>query len=193
MKYQRWWFLGGLCFMSFVGWVLFPYVLYERIEQPLQFSHKVHIESAGMTCDACHGLSEEGRFLGIPPLTKCAECHTDIIGSSPHEKLFVEEYVKKNREVPWLIYSKQPQNVYFSHTSHIKLAKLNCEDCHGHHGTTDSLRIYERNKISGYGRDIWGRSIVRLKSSPWDGMKMDDCADCHRKRGVPNTCLKCHK
>jgi menaquinone reductase, multiheme cytochrome c subunit len=193
MKLQLGWFLGGLCCMLFVGWVVFPSVLYERSEQPLQFSHKVHTETAGMTCDVCHVFSEDGRFSGIPSVAKCAECHAETVGSSPHEKLLVDEYVKQNREIPWLVYAKQPQNAYFSHASHVKLANLACDVCHGPHGTTDSLRTYERNRISGYGRDIWGRSIARMKTAQWDGMKMDDCADCHNKRNVPNTCLKCHK
>jgi hypothetical protein len=193
MKFQFLWFLAGLCVMLFVGWVVFPYLLYERKEQPLQFSHKIHTETAGMTCDICHAFKDDGRFTGIPTLSKCSECHTEIIGTSPHEKKLVEEYVKQNREIPWLVYARQPQNAYFSHASHVKLANIHCDQCHGPHGTTDSLRTYERNRISGYSRDIWGSSISGIKSASWDGMKMDDCADCHNKHNIPNTCLKCHK
>ncbi len=193
MRIQFLWFFAGLCCMLFVGWVVFPYVLYETKEQPLQFSHKVHAETAGMTCENCHFFNEDGRFSGIPVLAKCTECHSEVLGASPHEKILVDEYVKKNREIPWLVYAKQPQNAYFSHASHVKLAHFACSECHGPHGTTDSLRAYQRNRISGYSRDIWGSSISGLKTASWDGMKMSDCADCHTKHNVPNTCLKCHK
>ena len=59
--------------------------------------------------------------------------------------------------------------------------------------TTDSLRPYERNRMSGYSRDIGGGSMFGIKSATWNGLKMDDCADCHSKHNIPNTCLKCHK
>jgi hypothetical protein len=192
MKFQFLWFLAGLCVTLFVGWVVFPYLLYERIEQPLQFSHKIHIETAGMSCDNCHAFKEDGKFTGIPALSKCTECHSDVIGTSAQEKKLVEEYVKKNREIPWLVYARQPQNAYFSHASHIKLANISCEQCHNRHATTDSLRTYERNRITGYSRDIGRTSIFRTAAS-WNGLTMDDCADCHKKHNIPNTCLKCHK
>jgi hypothetical protein len=193
MKAGLLWFLAGLCSLLFFGWVVFPYALYERIEQPFQFSHKVHAETAGMTCDNCHAFTDAGRFAGIPKLAKCAECHAEILGANPNEKILVDEYVKKNREIPWLVYARQPQNAYFSHASHVKLANVPCDRCHGPHGVSDSLVAFARNRISGYSKDVWGSNIARVKNAAWDGMKMDDCAKCHDERNVPNTCLKCHK
>ena len=193
MKFQFLWFLAGLCVMLFVGWVVFPYLLYERKEQPLQFSHKIHIGTAGMSCDNCHAFKNDGRFTGIPALSKCTECHSGVIGKSSEEKKLVEEYVSKNREIPWLVYARQPQNAYFSHASHIKLANISCDQCHSRHDTTDNLRLYERNRISGYSRDIGRKSIFSFASASWNGLNMDDCADCHNKHHIPNTCLKCHK
>jgi menaquinone reductase, multiheme cytochrome c subunit len=175
--------------MSFIGWILFPYALYERKEQPIQFSHKVHAETAGLTCDICHALNNDGRFSGIPPLAKCAECHAVVIGNSPHEKILVNNYIKPRQEIPWLAYSHQPQNVFFSHASHIQLANLPCKECHGAHGTSDSLPDYERNRITGYSRDIAGRGLFGVHH----GMTMKDCAHCHKQHNVNNTCLKCHK
>ncbi len=187
-------FLAGLCFSLVVGWYVFPFALYEKIEQPIQFSHKVHTgETGGMSCTDCHELQTDGRFSGIPALEKCTSCHASAIGDSPREKQFVDEYVAKNREVPWLVYAKQPQNVYFSHASHVKLAALACTECHGDHGSSDTLRAFERNRISGYSRDIWGSSISRIGRTPGQGAKMSDCMECHERRAIANTCLKCHK
>jgi menaquinone reductase, multiheme cytochrome c subunit len=181
--------------MLVIGWFAFPAMLYEKIDQPLQFSHKVHTgEAAGLSCSDCHEVKSDGRFTGIPPLEKCATCHASIQGTSPHEKKLVDEYVSKNREIPWLVYARQPENVYFSHASHIKLAGIDCRECHGDHGSTDGLRAYERNRISGYSRDIWGSSISRFaRKGSWDGKKMDDCIACHESHNIANTCLKCHK
>jgi menaquinone reductase, multiheme cytochrome c subunit len=187
-------FLAGLCFSLIIGWYVFPFALYEKIEQPIQFSHKVHTaETSGLTCTDCHEIKADGRFSGIPTLEKCATCHSSAIGTSAREQVLVDEYVAKNREIPWLIYAKQPQNVYFSHTSHVKLAALECKECHGSHALSDSLRPFYRNRISGYSRDIWGSSISRINRTVGEGAKMDDCSDCHERRHVANTCLKCHK
>ena len=193
MKFQFLWFLAGLCTLLFVGWVVFPYVLYERKEQPVQFSHKIHTETAGMSCDNCHTFTEDGRFTGIPALGKCMECHTDVIGTSPEEKNFVDEFVKQNREIPWLVYARQPQNTYFSHTSHVKLANLSCDQCHGQHGASEHLRPFERNRITGYSRDLGGEALFGRRTAARSGLTMDDCAHCHTSHNIPNTCLKCHK
>ena len=176
------------------GWLAFPYALYSRTEQPIQFSHRIHTgEKVGLSCKDCHAMGQEGRFSGIAGLEACTPCHTEVQGTSADEKKLVEEYVSKGREIPWLVYARQPENVYFSHAQHVKLAGLACERCHGPHGASDALRPFERNRVSGYSRDIWGRSISRLRRSEWEGMKMDDCSRCHRERGVRESCLDCHK
>ena len=37
---------------------------------------------------------------------QCIECHEEANSEDPEEVKFVEEYVKKEREVPWLVYSR---------------------------------------------------------------------------------------
>ncbi len=193
MKSIRW-FVAGFVVMMLFGWVIFPAILYTHEEQPLQFSHKVHSgETVGLPCQDCHRLSADGRFEGVPAIAKCAECHAEAIGSTADERLLVEEYVKKGREIPWLVYARGPQNASFPHASHLIGAGLACERCHGSQGTAESLPAFRRNRISGESQAIWGTSIAGFKMAEWDGMKMDDCARCHRERGVANTCLKCHK
>jgi menaquinone reductase, multiheme cytochrome c subunit len=188
-------FLSGLLLMLGAGWFAFPLALYETIEQPLQFSHDAHTgeEKAGMACEDCHSFREDGTFAGIPKLENCEGCHSEAQGESVAEKILFEQYISTNREIPWLVYARQPDNVYFSHIQHVRLAEINCERCHGPHGRTETLRSYERNRISGYSRDIWGRSISGIARAEWDGMKMDDCVACHAERGVVDSCLLCHK
>src|SRR5690349_17898482 len=125
-------FLLGFAATMWAGWFAFPRVLYSTGSQPLNFSHKVHAgEKVGMSCDDCHGIGEDGRFAGIPRVEKCAGCHAEPVTESADEQLLVTRYVKTEREVPWLVYSRQPDNVAFSHAIHVKLAKLKCEQCHG--------------------------------------------------------------
>jgi hypothetical protein len=183
-------FAAGLLAMLGIGWMGFPRMLYERIDQPIQFSHRVHTgDMVGLKCEDCHAFRDDGTFAGIPRVGKCAACHGETVTSSPDEKVLVEQYVKPHREIPWQVYSRQPENAYFSHIVHVKQAQLRCEECHGPHGTSDSLRVYQRNRISGYSRDIWGQNIAGLSR----GMKMSECTKCHEMHGREDACLDCHK
>ena len=186
-------FALGMAGALALGWLAFPNALYSSVEQPLQFSHKVHTgEQVGMGCQDCHAIGEDGRFAGLPTLESCAGCHSEPQGKTAEEKRFVEQYVAKNREVPWLVYARQPENVYFSHAAHVNLGKVECDRCHRGHGTTDRLRPLEQNRLSTYSRDIDGFSMVSLRKRD-DGMKMTDCSNCHHERGVKESCLTCHK
>ncbi|MEX2088365.1 MAG: menaquinone reductase multiheme cytochrome c subunit QrcA [Bacteroidota bacterium] len=188
------WFLSGFGLALLIGWYAFPQLLYRSVDQPVQFSHAVHAgEAVGMTCDGCHTVSDDGRFAGIPTLEQCAGCHADVVGATEAEKHFVEEYVRQGREVPWLVYARQPDNAHFSHADHVKVGEIACERCHGPHGTTETLRPFEENRITGYSRDVWGANISGVKSNPWEGMKMDDCVACHKENNRRSACLACHK
>jgi menaquinone reductase, multiheme cytochrome c subunit len=194
-RYRGWIaFLIGFTGMLLVGWVIFPMILYTKSEQPVRFSHKAHTEdAAGLTCENCHEFRDDGQFAGLPTVAKCAECHAAQLGESDAEKALVEQFVVPNREIPWFVYARQPENVHFSHAVHVKLGEVQCVRCHGGEGTAEVPRPYEQNIVSGYSRDIWGHNIARIKNAAWDGMKMDDCVSCHQERGVYESCLSCHK
>jgi menaquinone reductase, multiheme cytochrome c subunit len=189
-------FAGGMTLALAAGWLAFPRVLYQAKRQPLEFNHKLHAGTkVGAKCVDCHSLNAEGRFSGIPALAQCSGCHVAALTESADEKKLIEQYVTPNREIPWLVYSRQPENVHFSHASHIKAAGLACERCHGAHGASEKLRPYEENRISGYSRDIWGPSIARISFAKGvrPGMKMDDCENCHAEKNVATGCMACHK
>lgn len=200
-------FLAGLIPALIVGWIIFPMVLYSSQPQPINFSHAIHmnperVEIEGETevekCTYCHEFREDGTFAGIPKLAKCMECHDDPefpLGESPEEKRFLKQYVAEEKEIPWLSYYRQPDYVFFPHIAHVKMGKINCRVCHGEHGKLDRLPPFEKNRLTGYSRNIWGRHISGWKFNTWDRMKMDDCAECHTKSGHEenNACFVCHK
>lgn len=152
-------------------------------------------------CESCHFFREDGSYAGVPKLAQCVECHESVQGETADEATFVNDYVTPGREVPWLVYSRQPDCVFFSHAAHVKSAGMDCRTCHGDIGTSTSLKVYEENRISGYSRDIWGKNIAGFKKNTWDRMKMDDCSECHVKLGVhqnsvqteKGACFVCHK
>jgi len=186
-------FILGLIASLIVGWVIFPQVLYSQKKQPVDFNHLLHNEEVDDGCESCHFFRDDGTFSGVPKLSQCIDCHEEVNGEDPEEEKFVNEYVAKYREVPWLIYSRQPSNVFFSHAAHVKMAQMDCVTCHGNIGESESLKVYEENRISGYSRDIWGRNIAGFKRNSWDRMKMDDCSECHQKENVNQNSVQTHK
>ncbi len=186
-------FILGLAASLIVGWVVFPELLYSQKDQPIEFNHVLHNELVEDGCESCHFFREDGSYHGVPKLEQCIECHEEVNGEDPEEARFVNEFVANNREVPWLVYSRQPQNVFFSHAAHVKMGEIDCVVCHGHIGESESLPIYKENRISGYSIDIWGRRISGIKRNTWDRMKMDDCAECHRREGVNQNSVQTHR
>lgn len=195
-------FLIGLVLSMVVGWAVFPKLLYRQKSQPFDFNHKRHLELVSNSCQSCHFFRADGTFAGTPRLAQCINCHKELQGQSTEEKIFFDQYVTKGREVPWRVYARQPDCVFFSHAAHIYGAKMECVACHGPIGTSESLKPYEENRITGYSRDIWGDNISGLKHNSWDRMKMDDCADCHAQHEVlhdssvqthRDACFVCHK
>ncbi|MEW5722818.1 MAG: menaquinone reductase multiheme cytochrome c subunit QrcA [Thermodesulfobacteriota bacterium] len=168
-----------------------PNPLYAKKIQPFNFNHYVHTEDSGMGCDECHKYDDQGRFLGLPDIQECFMCHTwsdRQNEDNPNETAFLEKYVDKDTDEPldspqWLVYSAQPDCVFFSHIAHTEMGGLSCEECHGDHGKSKSLEPLYENRLTGYSRKVYQE------------MKMTDCGDCHEKKGKPenNYCFVCHK
>jgi menaquinone reductase, multiheme cytochrome c subunit len=171
--------LGALLALGF-GWALFPRLLYATAEQPLRFSHRIHAsEATGYACADCHKVAEDGRFAGIPGIESCAGCHAEPQGDSLDETRLREEYLTPGREIEWLVYARQPENVRFPHAIHVTRAGIACERCHAGHGASDALPPHATNRITGYSRDL---------------QKMSDCEACHAdKADARSACLACHK
>ncbi|HEX3745745.1 MAG TPA: menaquinone reductase multiheme cytochrome c subunit QrcA [Bryobacteraceae bacterium] len=179
--------MAGMAVALGAGWLASPRAIYRSRPEPVNFSHKIHTDKAGTKCEDCHSFRDDGTFAGVPTVDKCAGCHAAPMGTTAAEKSFIDNHVTPNREPQWASYARQPENVSFSHAAHVKRAGLACAVCHGNTGTSDGLRPYRIDRISGYSADIW-----RIPNTP-HGMKMTDCVNCHRQHGQENSCLDCHK
>jgi hypothetical protein len=187
-------FAAGFGVSLCAGWLVLPGTFYRTESQPVRFNHQVHTGDKGnMGCADCHSFTATGQFAGVPKLESCANCHTEPLGTTKAEAEFVSRYVKPGVEPRWLIYARQPENAYFSHAVHVKTARLACERCHAGIGRSTTLPLYQVNRISGYSRDVMGRPAGRWGLARAGGMRMDDCVDCHRQRGLSHSCLDCHK
>ncbi len=167
-------FLLGLVAALIVGWGIHPHIIYSKQEQPIQFSHEVHMNQ-GLDCENCHGYRDDGSFDGAPELDDCNTCHKESISALPHEQEFVEEYVQKDKEVPWRTYQKQPDNVYFSHIAH---EDYDCTECHRDMAEAQELPPFYQNRLTGYNEET---------------MQMSECESCHADNQVSNACYICHQ
>lgn len=186
-------FILGLSASLVLGWVVFPQLLYSSKEQPIQFNHVLHNDMVDDGCESCHFFREDGTYSGAPKLAQCIDCHEEVQGESAEEEKFVTQYVELGREVPWLIYARQPACVFFSHVAHVKMGNMECITCHGPIGESESLKTYQANRITGLSRDIWGTNIAGFKKNSWDRMKMDDCSECHQQENVNQHSVQTHK
>jgi len=162
-------------------WTLLPVALYSSGPQPADFDHAAHgAGGAELECDHCHSFAKDGRFEGIPEVGTCLECHDPANPVAP-------------AGVAWRSYSRQPDNAWFPHASHVLLARLECKECHGDHAATSTLPPVETNRITGYSRAIWGTDPSGISTARPDSMKMSDCEECHENTGATDTCQDCHR
>jgi hypothetical protein len=169
-------FLAGFAGALAFGWLVFPELLYSEKSQPVNFSHALP-DHQGSGCEDCHAFREDGSFTGIPRVAKCMECHESPLTESPDEKRLVEEYIQKEKEIPWLVHAYQPDNVHFAHAPH-KARGMECTQCHRDVSKETKTPVFRENRLTGYSRST---------------MKMDQCEKCHAEQGASNNCEICHK
>ena len=167
-------FLAGFVPALIYGWVFFPGLLYSQKPQPINFSHAAHKDSS---CQDCHSVREDGTYSGIPRVEKCKECHESQLGQTEDERILVEEYIQGEKEIPWRIYSWQPDNVYFTHAPHTAKG-IECVQCHRDVSNEEKNPVHRENRLTGYSRETMG---------------MITCEKCHAKQRANNNCEICHK
>jgi hypothetical protein len=122
-------------------------------EQPIQFSHKHHVEDDGIDCRYCHTSVEQSAFAGIPPTKTCMNCHSQIFASSPYLEPIRESF-RTGKPIEWTRVHKLPEFVYFDHSIHVSKG-VGCASCHG---------------------QVNLMPLVRQVAS----LQMEWCLDCHR-------------
>jgi hypothetical protein len=131
----------------------YGYKIYVPIEQPVQFSHKHHVQDDGIDCRYCHTTVDKSTFAGLPPTETCMTCHSQIWSDSPELKP-VQDSFKSGKPLQWNRVHDLPDHAYFNHAIHINKG-VGCESCHGR---IDEMPLVKK---------------VHLLNMAW-------CVDCHR-------------
>jgi hypothetical protein len=134
-------------------------------EQPIPFSHRVHVGVKEIQCQFCHPYVGRSINPGLPPVEKCLYCHNYIIANHP-QILKEHRYYNTRTPTPWKKANYLAEHVLFNHQRHIR-KEIACKECHGEIETMDRIR---------------GKYFY-----------MEFCIKCHREKKVNLGCwLACH-
>jgi mono/diheme cytochrome c family protein len=142
-------------------------------EQPIKFSHKLHAGEHEIACQYCHNSVEKSRHAGIPSVNVCMNCHKAIqkgpkYGEAEIAKIYeaagfdpkTNTYdLNKQKPIEWIKVHNLPDHVYFNHSQHVVVGKIECQTCHG---------------------DLKAMTVAEQKSP----LTMKWCIECHRQTEV---------
>lgn len=136
--------------------------------QPIYYSHKVHAGVNQINCLYCHGGAEQGKHANIPSVNVCMNCHKaiheytgpaltdadgkEVNGTEEIQKLF--KYAgfnpqdanswsaDKAKPIQWVQIHNLPDHVYFNHSQHVAVGKVQCQTCHGEIEKMDEVKQF---------------------------------------------------
>lgn len=108
-------------------------------EQPVPYSHKLHVDELGIDCRYCHANVERSPEAMIPPTQTCMGCHAVVKPESPNLAALRESW-KSGNPVPWIRVHELPEHAYFDHSAHLP-AGVGCVSCHGRVDQMEVVRL----------------------------------------------------
>ena len=146
---------GGAYLALLVYWVIAPATTAVGYapEQPVPYSHRVHVGELGLDCRYCHSTVEDAAHAAVPPATTCMNCHASIKSDAPSLEP-IRNAVDKGEPLAWMRVHDLPDFVYFDHSAHVN-SGVGCVSCHGRVDRMDVVRQEE-------------------------ALSMGWCLDCHR-------------
>jgi len=163
-------------------------------EQPIQFTHKLHV-GLGIQCLYCHPGALRGPSPGLPNINKCWGCHQQIAKTQTSDRLKpMRDRIdpatgKPGKGFAWVPVAQVPDFVHFTHRPHIA-AGLNCEKCHG---DLTKMEIAQNPQVMNMGWCLAchkSRSEDNFQNNPTGDkkvsalleqkrIKLTDCGTCH--------------
>ena len=148
--------------LTFVEAVSLGRQQYYQPDQPIAFSHKVHVEQNKIDCKYCHFTADKSMHAGIPPVETCMNCHAQVkkgkkTGTEEIAKIYAA--IENNKPIEWVKVHNLPDHVYFNHAQHVNVGKIDCQECHG-----------EVEKMD---------EIIQVSD-----LSMGWCIECHRTQSV---------
>ena len=169
-------------------------------EQPVPYSHALHVGQLGIDCRYCHTSVETAARANVPPTATCLNCHRTIKTES--ELLApVRASEAANEPLQWICVHDLPDFVYFNHAGHIQ-SGVGCKSCHGRIDRLEVVYQAEGLNMSWCLRchrepEAHLRPLDKVTVMDWrpDGDPEELGARLRQERGVdPSTdCGTCHR
>ncbi len=115
--------------------------------QPIKYSHQLHAGTLKIACQYCHGSAWKSKNAGIPSANICMNCHKAVQLRDRYNGEVSPEIAKiykaldydpdkrtygsNQRPIQWVKIHQLQDFVYFNHSQHVKVGKLQCQKCHG--------------------------------------------------------------
>ena len=134
-KFKKWLLLlvlgGPVYLVALIAYGVSPEAIRTgyQPEQPVPYSHALHVGELGLDCRYCHNTVEKSNHAAIPPAETCMNCHAGIRTES--DKLLpIREAFAGGDPVEWIRVHDLPDYVFFNHSAHVTRG-IGCESCHG--------------------------------------------------------------
>lgn len=134
-----------------------------RPEQPVPYSHAVHVGQLGMDCTYCHNTVNHAAFAAVPPTQTCIACHGAQVpsASDPTQTEFAGNRVKPNsvklqpvyasyssgKPIEWVKVHDLADYAYFNHAAHVTKG-VSCVSCHGRVDQMGEEGVYQAKNLS---------------------------------------------
>jgi len=171
-------------------------------DQPVKFSHKVHVGDNGLDCKYCHTTVEQGKSAGIPATNLCMNCHI-IIREGTHSGKFeiakIVDAVEKGKPIEWVRIHNLPEHVFFSHAVHVGSGKIDCTQCHGQVKEMDIMKQHSDLSM-GWCINCHRETQVNFVENPYYGqyiklhedLKAGKVDSITAEKIGANDCMRCH-
>ena len=122
-------------------------------EQPVPYSHEVHVGKLGLDCQYCHTNVDKASFANVPSTETCMNCHSQVRTESEQLTNVMESW-KTGTPIEWVNVHMLPDYAHFNHSRHVNVG-VGCESCHGR---VDQMEVVSQT----------------------EPLSMSWCLDCHR-------------
>lgn len=118
-------------------------------DQPIKFSHRIHVTENQMDCLYCHHTAEHSKSAGFPSTGLCLNCHELVRDGSNSGRFEINKIhlARENNEpIEWIRIHNLADHAFFSHAQHVTIGKIDCQVCHGLVEEMD--RVYQVSDLS---------------------------------------------